>query len=95
MPDRAGMMANIELKRQMMAARYVKTQRHTIQVDWIPYMDELAELAGCKPDFSKYKSRASKNEVLYGFAFFFSLFLHENVLQGSLVYMLNDGSVLL
>ena len=94
MPDRAGMMANIELKRQMMAARYVKTQRHTIQVDWIPYMDELAELAGCKPDFSKYKSRASKTKCFMVFPFF-SLFLHENVLQGSLVYMLNSGSVLL
>ena len=47
------MMEDIELKRQAMAARYVQTQRHTIQVDWIPFMDELAELNGCKPDFSK------------------------------------------
>ena len=47
------MMEEIIQKKQMMAARYVKTQRHTIQVDWIPFMDELSELCGCKPDFSK------------------------------------------
>ena len=47
------MLEDIELKRQAMSARYVKSQRHTIQVDWIPFMDELAELNGCKPDLSK------------------------------------------
>lgn len=43
------MLQDIQLKRDVMAKRYVKSQRHTIQVDWIPYMDELAEKAGCKP----------------------------------------------
>ncbi|NXW73149.1 FMO5 monooxygenase, partial [Hirundo rustica] len=31
------------------AHRYVKSQRHTIQVDYIPYMDELASQLGVKP----------------------------------------------
>ncbi|NXU38964.1 FMO5 monooxygenase, partial [Drymodes brunneopygia] len=30
--------------------RYVKSQRHTIQVDYIPYMDELACQLGVKPN---------------------------------------------
>lgn len=29
--------------------RYVTSQRHTIQVDYVPYMDELAELVGARP----------------------------------------------
>ena len=53
LPDRADMMEEIQQKKQAMAARYVKTQRHTIQVDWIPFMDELAELVGSRPDLSK------------------------------------------
>ncbi|NWH36177.1 FMO5 monooxygenase, partial [Chloropsis hardwickii] len=32
------------------ARRYVKSQRHTIQVDYIPYMDELACQLGVKPN---------------------------------------------
>ncbi|NXV63380.1 FMO5 monooxygenase, partial [Molothrus ater] len=32
------------------ARRYVKSQRHTIQVDYIPYMDELALQLGVKPN---------------------------------------------
>ena len=54
LPDRADMMEEIQQKKQAMAARYVKTQRHTIQVDWIPFMDELSELVGSRPDLSKY-----------------------------------------
>lgn len=33
--------------------RYVASQRHTIQVDLVPYMDGIATLAGCKPDLTK------------------------------------------
>ncbi|NWT73298.1 FMO5 monooxygenase, partial [Prunella himalayana] len=32
------------------AHRYVKSQRHTIQVDFIPYMDDLARHLGVKPN---------------------------------------------
>ncbi|XP_010219729.1 PREDICTED: dimethylaniline monooxygenase [N-oxide-forming] 5-like, partial [Tinamus guttatus] len=30
--------------------RYVRSQRHTIQVDYIPYMDELADQLGVRPN---------------------------------------------
>uniref|UniRef100_A0A8C3JJ47 Flavin-containing monooxygenase n=1 Tax=Calidris pygmaea TaxID=425635 RepID=A0A8C3JJ47_9CHAR len=41
LPPRHDMEADIE---------YVKSQRHTIQVDYIPYMDELACQVGVKPN---------------------------------------------
>ena len=47
------MWADIRGKADAMAARYVKTQRHTIQVDHIPFLDELAELIGCKPNIGE------------------------------------------
>lgn len=36
-----------------MARRYVAAQRHTIQVDYIPYMDELAKQVGVNPPILK------------------------------------------
>ena len=53
LPNEDAMMKDITKKRDAMAARYVESQRHTIQVDWIPYMDELAEQFGVKPDLCK------------------------------------------
>lgn len=50
LPSRDEMWADIRGKEEMMRRRYVKSKRHTIQVDWIPFMDELATLNGCKPD---------------------------------------------
>lgn len=32
--------------------RYVTSQRHTIQVDYLPYMDELADQVGVSPNLS-------------------------------------------
>nr|KAG5714538.1 hypothetical protein BaRGS_006984 [Batillaria attramentaria] len=50
LPSTSEMWEDIRAKENAMAQRYWKSQRHTIQVDWIPFMDELAELNGCKPD---------------------------------------------
>ncbi|XP_025112852.1 dimethylaniline monooxygenase [N-oxide-forming] 5-like isoform X2 [Pomacea canaliculata] len=50
LPSRAQMWEDIRAKEAHMAKQYVKSQRHTIQVEYIPFMDELAELVGCKPD---------------------------------------------
>uniref|UniRef100_A0A8C2ZF81 Flavin-containing monooxygenase n=1 Tax=Cyclopterus lumpus TaxID=8103 RepID=A0A8C2ZF81_CYCLU len=36
-----------------MAKRYVSSQRHTIQVDYISYMDEIAELVGVRPSLPR------------------------------------------
>ncbi|CAC5408471.1 FMO [Mytilus coruscus] len=44
------MMTDIKNKELAMKLKYVQTQRHTIQVDYIDYMDELATLNGCLPD---------------------------------------------
>ncbi|XP_071421435.1 flavin-containing monooxygenase 5-like isoform X2 [Pithys albifrons albifrons] len=50
LPPRHNMDADIKQKKEIMAKRYVKSQRHTIQVDYIPYMDELACQLGVKPN---------------------------------------------
>ncbi|XP_076436626.1 flavin-containing monooxygenase 5-like [Babylonia areolata] len=49
LPSTADMWTDIEAKEAAMAKRYVTSPRHTIQVDYISFMDELAELNGCKP----------------------------------------------
>ena len=36
-----------------MKSRYVQSPRHTVEVDWLPYLDEIAELLSCKPDIGK------------------------------------------
>ncbi|XP_026709329.1 dimethylaniline monooxygenase [N-oxide-forming] 5-like isoform X2 [Athene cunicularia] len=50
LPPQHNMEADIKRKKEAMAKRYVKSQRHTIQVDYIPYMDELACQVGVKPN---------------------------------------------
>jgi len=37
-----------------MSKRYYNSARHTIQVDWLDFMDELAEQVGVKPNLVKY-----------------------------------------
>ncbi|NXH35875.1 FMO5 monooxygenase, partial [Myiagra hebetior] len=49
LPPPAAMLAEITQTKKRMAERYVKSQRHTIQVDYVPYMDELACQLGGKP----------------------------------------------
>ncbi|XP_021344877.1 dimethylaniline monooxygenase [N-oxide-forming] 5-like [Mizuhopecten yessoensis] len=50
LPSSDEMWADIRQKEEEMRHVYVKSKRHTIQVHWIPYMDELATLNGCKPN---------------------------------------------
>ncbi|XP_006876051.1 PREDICTED: dimethylaniline monooxygenase [N-oxide-forming] 5-like [Chrysochloris asiatica] len=50
LPSVKNMMADIALRKRTMEKRYVKTPRHTIQVDHIEYMDEIATLVGVKPN---------------------------------------------
>ncbi|CAI5448655.1 unnamed protein product [Caenorhabditis angaria] len=47
-PRKSDMEESVHNKKSAMAAQFVKSRRHTIQVDYIPYMDELAELIGCQ-----------------------------------------------
>ncbi|XP_016373719.1 dimethylaniline monooxygenase [N-oxide-forming] 5-like isoform X2 [Sinocyclocheilus rhinocerous] len=53
LPPMTGMMKDIKAKEEAMARRYVAAQRHTIQVDYIPYMDELAKQVGVLPSILK------------------------------------------
>ena len=54
LPDHKTMMRDVAKKRQEMAKRFYESERHTIQVDWIPYMDELTQQFGAKPNIMKY-----------------------------------------
>ncbi|XP_060888111.1 dimethylaniline monooxygenase [N-oxide-forming] 5 [Labrus mixtus] len=49
LPSVVDMMKDIQCKKETMAQRYVSSQRHTIQVDYISYMDEIAEQVGVRP----------------------------------------------
>ena len=53
LPSHDEMVEDISAKEKVLAAKYVNSIRHTIQVEWVPYMDELATFIGCKPNFSK------------------------------------------
>ncbi|CAJ0919586.1 unnamed protein product [Ranitomeya imitator] len=49
LPPVSDMKEDIRKKREEMENRFVCSQRHTIQVDYLEFMDELAELLGVKP----------------------------------------------
>ncbi|XP_060070817.1 flavin-containing monooxygenase 5-like [Ylistrum balloti] len=53
LPSRVDQWTDIRKKKIAMRHRYVESTRHTIQVDFIPYMDELAELNGCRPNLTQ------------------------------------------
>ncbi|XP_046562089.1 flavin-containing monooxygenase 5-like [Haliotis rubra] len=53
LPSKYEMWADIGKKEANMAARYVESQRHTIQVDYVDFMDELSELVGCRPNIGR------------------------------------------
>jgi dimethylaniline monooxygenase (N-oxide forming) len=50
LPSKSEMIDDMQNKKMEMDARYVDSRRHTIQVDYIPYMDELADLIGVRPN---------------------------------------------
>ena len=51
LPSDEQMWKDIELKQREVSKRYTHSKRHTIQVDYAPYMDELAELAMVIPNY--------------------------------------------
>ncbi|XP_074175347.1 flavin-containing monooxygenase 5 [Rhinolophus sinicus] len=50
LPSQSEMIRDITKAQEKMDKRYVESQRHTIQVDFIDYMDELADLMGVRPN---------------------------------------------
>ncbi|KAE8294573.1 Dimethylaniline monooxygenase [N-oxide-forming] 5 [Larimichthys crocea] len=51
LPSVASMLKDIQCKEETMAKRYVTSHRHTIQVDYVRYMDEIAKMVGVLPNF--------------------------------------------
>uniref|UniRef100_A0A0N4ZM36 Flavin-containing monooxygenase n=1 Tax=Parastrongyloides trichosuri TaxID=131310 RepID=A0A0N4ZM36_PARTI len=75
LPMEHEMMEDIIKKKNEMAARYVESQRHTIQVDGPVFMDELGDLIGCTPkpfkflfsDFKLFKALVFGPNVSYAY----------------------------
>ncbi|KAK5869970.1 hypothetical protein PBY51_024642 [Eleginops maclovinus] len=53
LPSVASMLKDVQCKQESMAKRYVPSQRHTIQVDYLGYMDEIARLLGVRPNIPR------------------------------------------
>lgn len=51
LPNQKQMEKNLKKKREQMAKEFVASRRHTIQVYYVDYMDELAKLIGCRPSY--------------------------------------------
>lgn len=54
LPSKEVMYADIQKKLEYIKKRFVDSPRHTLQVDFIGYQDELAAEIGCKPNLLKY-----------------------------------------
>lgn len=54
LPSTDEMHRDIKIKLEAVRKRYVRSPRHTVQVDYVNYMDELAELVGATPRLLKY-----------------------------------------
>lgn len=54
LPSQSQMEADIDYKLDCMKKRYYGSVRHTIQVDWVEFMDELAAEVGVMPPIWKY-----------------------------------------
>uniref|UniRef100_L7N1Q9 Flavin-containing monooxygenase 5 n=1 Tax=Myotis lucifugus TaxID=59463 RepID=L7N1Q9_MYOLU len=50
LPSQSEMIAEITKAQEQMAKRYVESQRHTIQADYVDTMEELADLVGVRPN---------------------------------------------
>nr|KAF6290635.1 flavin containing dimethylaniline monooxygenase 5 [Myotis myotis] len=50
LPSQSEMITEITKEQEQMAKRYVESQRHTIQADYMDTMEELAELVGVRPN---------------------------------------------
>ncbi|KAI1700047.1 flavin-binding monooxygenase-like domain-containing protein [Ditylenchus destructor] len=49
LPTPQAMIEEIDCMKKGLSKRYVDSPRHTIQVDLVPYMDELGSMIGCVP----------------------------------------------
>ena len=54
LPSENEISADIEKYKWTVRARFYEAPRNTIEVDWIPYMDDVASLLGVKPNMLKF-----------------------------------------
>ncbi|XP_053549838.1 flavin-containing monooxygenase 5 [Bombina bombina] len=68
LPSTQDMLTDIDLQRKEMEQRYVESPRHTIQVDFMEYLDELAMQIGAKPNVLKFLFTDPKlaHELFFG-----------------------------
>ena len=83
LPSSGEMWNDIKAKRDAMSQRYVSSPRHTIQVDYIPFMDDVAKEFGCRPDIGWFDTVTSIPEVFYAkcFRFWYDQFMLEILLS--------------
>lgn len=60
LPSRSVMKEDIAVTAQNMRERFYKSERHTIQVDYVPFMDDIAQQFGAVPDVKE----LLKNDIL-------------------------------
>ena len=53
LPSERKMVQEVFKKRREIKNRYYEGSRHTVQVDWIPYLDEISSMFGAKPNVLK------------------------------------------
>ncbi|CAN7937602.1 unnamed protein product [Ixodes hexagonus] len=54
LPPQSEMQEDIAQTREALRLRFVNSPRHTIQVDWFSYMEDLADRIGARPKLLKY-----------------------------------------
>lgn len=54
LPDRETMRADVQKEKEFYRQAFYESPRHTIQLIYMPYMDEIAGLVGCRPNLMKY-----------------------------------------
>ncbi|CAI2354782.1 unnamed protein product [Caenorhabditis sp. 36 PRJEB53466] len=71
LPSSKQQLVDIAQKKEEMKRRYFDSIKHTIQVDYMTYMDEIAEIIGCLPPMRQYLFSAPR--------FWMKLFMGANV----------------
>lgn len=56
LPSSLQMNEDMNVRFEQMSKRYVSSPRHTIQVDYIDYCNELADEVGCRPNICEIKT---------------------------------------
>ena len=54
LPDPKKMIKDIERRKVWVRKRFFDADRHSLEEEWIPYMDQLADMIGVKPNLLKY-----------------------------------------